>query len=92
MLRDAIEVISENELIVRGTAYWVDGTGSYWIEPFFGRVQVSAEADSIVSYELRFGNAARGLGTTPYGKHVRYVDWFKPTQWLFTISKMANAV
>jgi len=34
--------------------------------------------DAIQAYELHFGDAARGLGTTPHGKRLRWESWFQP--------------
>ena len=88
MLPGSINVVSAVELSVRGWAIWGKrGAGPFWIEPFFGFVRVSDTADAIVSYELRFGDAVRGLAKFPYGKHLRRVDWFFPTEWMFTFSK-----
>jgi hypothetical protein len=88
ILTDSVNVVSAVELIVRGRAEWAkQASGPFWIEPFLGSVRISETVDEIVSYELGFGDAARGLGTMPYGKHVRKVDWFFPAAWLFTFSK-----
>jgi len=87
MLPDAIQVISPVEVSVRGYAMWAKGRGPSWIEPFSGIVRISESGDSVIAYELRFGNAARGLGTTPYGKHVRWESWFQPVEWMFRFSK-----
>jgi hypothetical protein len=81
-------VLSAVELTVRGSALWAKhAPGPFWIEPFFGSVRLSETSDSIANYQLGFGDAQRGLGKTPYGKHVRRVDWFFPKEWLFTFSK-----
>jgi hypothetical protein len=89
MLPDAIEVISPIALSIRGCALWAKSDKSpFWIEPFHATVQISdAAADTIVSYDLMFADAARELGTVPFGKHLRKPDWFFPSQWLFTFSK-----
>src|SRR5258706_13448909 len=63
--------------------------GPFWIEPFLASVRVSESSDTIVNYDLGFGDAVRGLGTVPYGKHLRRADWFFPTEWLFRFSKGA---
>jgi len=88
MLPDAIEVASGVEMSVRGRADWGNPSrGPFWIEPFFGSVRISETGDSIVSYELRFADADRGLARVPYGKHLRRPDWFFPAEWLFTFTK-----
>ncbi len=90
MVPDALKVTSPVELTVRGSALWGKGSrGTFWIEPFFASVRISENTDAIVSYSLKFADAARGLGTVPYGKHLRRPDWFFPVEWLFTFSKEA---
>lgn len=93
MLPGAIQVISPIEVSVRGYATWAKaGRGPFWIEPFFGIVRISESDNSITGYELHFGDAARGLGTTPYGKHVRWESWFLPAEWMFHFSKSPETV
>ena len=90
MVPDALKVTSPVELTVRGSALWGKGSrGAFWIEPFFATVRISKNTDAIVSYSLKFADAARGLGAVPYGKHLRRPDWFFPVEWLFTFSKEA---
>ena len=91
MLPDPVQALSPVELTVRGLAIWAKRPeGPFWIEPFFAVLRISEVSDTIVSYDLGFGDAARGLGTVPYGKHLRRADWFFPTEWLFTFSKGAT--
>jgi hypothetical protein len=87
MLPDAIQVISSVEVSVRGYAIWGKARGPFWIDPFFGIVRISETDDTIQGYELNFGDAARGLGTTPYGKHLRWESWFLPAEWMFRFLK-----
>jgi len=91
MLPDSIHAISAVEVSVRGRALWgeIAEEGPFWIEPFLGSVQVSAAGDTIVSYDLKFGDAARGLGKVPFDQHLQRPDWFFPENWLFTFSKGA---
>ena len=93
MLSDAIEVISPVALSIRGCALWAKSDKSpFWKEPFHATVQISdAPEGAIVSYDLMFGDAARQLGTVPFGKHLRRPDWFFPSQWLFTFSKTPHS-
>ena len=71
-LPDAITAVSAVELNVRGSALWGKrAEGQFWIEPFLAYVRASDTADSIISYEVKFGDAVRGLGTHPCGKHIR---------------------
>ena len=64
--------------------------GPFWIEPFFASLQISESGEEIIAYEIRFGDKAKGLGTTPYGKHIRRADWYFPNEWLFEFSRKAN--
>ncbi len=90
MFPDALKVISPVELTLRGSALWGNASrGPFWIEPFLATVQLSENTDAIVSYSLKFADAARGLGTVPYGQHLRRPEWFFPIEWLFTFSKGA---
>ena len=85
---EAVKVVSLFEVSVRGYAMWAKASrGPLWIEPFFGITRISETGDSIIGYELHFGDAARGLGSFPYGKHIRWENWFFPKHWLFSFSK-----
>ena len=92
MVPDAIEVVSSVTLRIRGSALWARGRGSgpFWIEPFLGLVEISVTGDSIVNYDLKFGDAARGLATVPFDRHLRRPDWFCPAHWLFTFSSASR--
>jgi hypothetical protein len=63
------------------------GTRSRWVEPFAASLLVSDAADSIIRYEVKFGDAARGLGNHSYEKHIRRTDWFCPAEWMFSFTK-----
>ena len=57
ILSDSVDVISPVALSVRGCALWgKNARGPFWIEPFFGSVQISNASDTIVSYDLKFGD------------------------------------
>jgi hypothetical protein len=88
MLSDAVELTSPVALSVRGCALWGENAkGPLWKEPFRGTVQISDLGDTIASYDLMFADAARGLGTVPFDKHLRRSEWFSPNRWLFNFSK-----
>jgi hypothetical protein len=88
MVPDALKVTSPVELTVRGSALWGKASrGPFWIEPFLALLRISEDADALLSYSVKFADAARGLGTVPYDKHLRRPDWFFPAEWLFTFSK-----
>jgi hypothetical protein len=91
MIPDSIKIVSPVNATLRGYADWaMDARGPFWIEPFLADVHISETEDVVVSYELNFADATRGLGRVPYGKHIRRPDWFFPTDWLFTFSKAAQ--
>ena len=88
MLPDAVQVSSDLDLTVRGQRIWGKKSGGpFWIEPFFGWVQITEERDAVAGYEIDFGDAGRGLGECPYGKHIRLAEWYSPRAWLFAFSK-----
>jgi hypothetical protein len=88
MLPDAIKVSSGVDLTLRGKAVWGENArGPFWVEPFLALVRVSEADDAIAGYEIKFADAARGLATFPYDKHVRRPEWFSPAEWLFVFSK-----
>jgi hypothetical protein len=73
MVPDAVKVVSSTEVSIHGYEMWGKaGRGPFWIEPFYGRISISPAGDSIESYDLRFADRARGLGGTPYGRHIRW--------------------
>ena len=87
MVPDSVN-LSELTISVRGRADWgKNASGPFWIEPFFASVRIAEASNAIVSYELLFAEAARGLGDVRYGKHLRRVDWFFPVEWKFKFMK-----
>jgi len=85
---DAVTIVSAVEMEVRGRADWGKaGKGPFWIEPLFSWIRISETDNKILSYIIRFGDSARGLGKIRYGKHVRRADWYYPDAWLFSFSK-----
>jgi hypothetical protein len=88
MLPNAVEAITHVDLTVHGQAIWGERPrGPFWIEPFHGSVHIAEGHDALVGYEVYFADAARGLATFPYGKHIRRPEWYSPTEWLFSFSK-----
>jgi hypothetical protein len=83
---NAVQIVSPVELTVRGKADW-GKRDPCWIEPFFAAVRISETSEAIESYEIKFADAAKGLGRTAYGKHIRQPEWYFPEEWLFTFSK-----
>jgi len=56
-------------------------------EPCSALVRVSETGGRIVGYELKFGDAAWGLGKVRYGSHPRGWYWARPEAWVFTFTK-----
>jgi hypothetical protein len=81
ILPDVIDVVSEGEMTVRGTAVWNEDHNC-WVDPFFAAVSISSAG---LRYEIRFADVARGLRQHRYGIHgpCRH----SPTEWLFTFSR-----
>jgi hypothetical protein len=85
---DAVRVISHTQVSIRGYGIWgKSARGPFCIDPFFSVVHITEAGDAITGYDLGFGDTARGLGAVPYGKHLRWPDWFFPSEWLFRFSK-----
>ncbi|HEY7403248.1 MAG TPA: hypothetical protein VIB39_06985 [Candidatus Angelobacter sp.] len=63
------------------------GPRSQWWEPFYGSLQISETSDEIVSYELKLGDAAWGLGKVRYNEHPKGWNWSRPEKWIFVFSK-----
>jgi hypothetical protein len=88
MVQHAVKVGSSTGVSIHGYAEWAKaGAGPFWIESFPGRICVSPGGESIESYDLRFADADRGLGRTPYGRHIRFESWFSPEKWMFSFAK-----
>ncbi len=87
MLPDAIKVVLPLDLTIRGLAIWGERSrGPFWIEPFQASARIAAGTDSLIDYEIYFGDASRGLARFAYGKHVRRAEWYSPHEWLFMFS------
>jgi hypothetical protein len=62
------------------------GTQQWW-EPFYGSLRISETSDEILSYDLKFGDAAWGLGKVRYNEHPKGWNWSRPAKWIFVFSK-----
>ncbi len=82
VLDDSIAPISPSALIVRGKLIWVDDRNEWWLEPFEATVEFQ-EQRAGPTYELRIGDAARGLRSTPFGSFQRRE--FVVTDWIFRL-------
>lgn len=83
-------ICAQNELLVAGLAIWGEsgGTGE-WVEPFSASVQVCHSGED-VGYEMKFGDAATGLGQTAYGKHRSHIRPGRPDVWMFVFTAECN--
>ena len=89
MIPEAIEIVSDVELRLRGRVIWAKSVGALgvWIEPFFFSVRLSDTDDLVAAYVFSFADAARGLEKVLYGMRLRRPDWFFPAEWLFTFQR-----
>lgn len=80
----AERVLPGDELQVEGMAIWGEsGPTHQWVEPFSASVQIGENSDSILQYEISFGDAETGLGQIPYGKHRSHIRPSRPGEWMF---------
>jgi hypothetical protein len=82
VLDESIALISGSALVVRGKLIWVDDRNEWWLEPFEATVELR-EQRAGPTYELRIGDASRGLRSTPYGSFQRRE--FVVTDWVFRL-------
>jgi hypothetical protein len=82
VLDDSIALISPSALMVRGKLIWVDDRNEWWLEPFEATVELR-EQRAGPTYELRIGDAACVLRSTPYGSFQRRE--FVVTDWVFRL-------
>ena len=64
----AVDRPSSNNLVLSGLLVWLRGAkGGEWKEPLLASLQLPASPSGNLSYELRLGDADRGLGKCAYG-------------------------
>ena len=73
-------------LKVEGLIVWGD---KQWVDPFVASVTLPSAGNAITGYELKFGNAAYGLGRVGYEQE-RRPDWDAPAEWIFEFSKVSG--
>jgi hypothetical protein len=87
ILQSSIAVLSENEVSVLGWVIWGQTKQTReWVEPFRAFVHVPHDSDTVLRYELFFGDAAEGLGNGPYRRGLAYKDPTLPEEWIFKFS------
>lgn len=78
------ERVSPNDLVFRGLLIWMGGRkSSHWKEPLFAAIHVSGDSPVRLTYEIRLGDADRGLGRCPYGTPHDFPN-VPVSNWLFT--------
>jgi hypothetical protein len=81
-------VLSASELNVEGLMIWGQRRqSSEWIEPFSARVRISEMSGGELSYEIKCGNAIRGLAQVPYTMSPKRAEWIAAREWLSTFSR-----
>jgi hypothetical protein len=84
----ALEVPGPGHIVLEGVLIFGQfGRRSQWWEPFYGSLQIPEASDEILSYDLKFGDAAWGLGKVPYNEHPKGWNWSRPEKWIFVFSK-----
>jgi len=75
---------SSNNLVLTGLLVWLGGTKrAEWKEPLLASIQLPTSSSSKLSYELRLGDADRGLGKCAYS--VPHDFPYVPVgNWMFT--------
>jgi hypothetical protein len=83
------EVLVPGHIVLEGLLIFGDSSkgGGQWWEPFYGSVRISETSDEILSYQLKFGDNARGLGNVGYNEHPKGWNWSQPEQWMFVFAK-----
>jgi len=90
ILPDAVKLISPAGIQIRGKAIWSTAAPGphdpFWIEPFFATIRRATGDSARARYTLQFGDSERGLATTLLSKHLRRIDWFYPTGYMYTFT------
>jgi hypothetical protein len=83
------EVVAPGQVTLDGLLIFGDTSKGrqQWWEPFYGSLQISEASDAILSYDLKFGDAAWGLGKVGYNEHPKGWNWSRPEKWIFVFSK-----
>jgi hypothetical protein len=73
---------SLGEIELRGTV-WFLGKCSSGETPLWLRAKVNSSADRFDWFDIRLGDADRGMYQSPSGRSRRTGEWLRPRQWLF---------
>jgi len=75
---------SSNSLLLAGLLIWAKGKKSeFLIDPLYASIRFSSSSSAQLIYEIRVGNADRGLGKCPFGSAQDYPH-VSVENWLFT--------
>lgn len=83
---DAIHILDEFPMIHEPDGMRFHGTTCSFsgeMEPLFVELKLAQDRDSIASYDIRIGDAAKGLQRIPCGKRIRNGT---PEAWLYTFT------
>jgi hypothetical protein len=80
-------VVSDEELSVLGSMIWGEkGRRKQWVEPFFASLRVSKSGEELLGYHIMCGDAAKGLGKSPYATLAVTAEQSNPEDWIFVFS------
>jgi hypothetical protein len=80
-------VVSDEELSVLGSMIWGENRRTQqWVEPVFASLRVSQRGDEILGYHIMCGDAAKGLGQSPYATEAERAERSNPEDWIFVFS------
>lgn len=77
-------VLSRTLLEVWGLAWWADGGGGQWMEPFTATLRVADGSTKLAEYHVCFADAVTGLGGKSPRSRRRHLVRDNPPAWLFT--------
>jgi hypothetical protein len=84
------EISSPGVLDLQGLAIWAKGNKSGFCWEPFAAVLRTSEAGDLVDYQIKFGDAAWGLGKVACNTHPRGWNCAPPQRWIFEFSSGSN--
>jgi hypothetical protein len=63
-----------------------NGRTQQWVEPFFASLRVSESGEELLGYQIMCGDAATGLGKSPYATRGKTVARSNPKDWIFVFA------
>ena len=78
-----VTVPSQTLLEVWGLAWWADGGGDQWTEPFTATLRIETGSTKLTEYHLCFADAVTGLGGKSPRSRRRHLVRDNPPVWLF---------